>query len=53
MKALKDADFEKYIRTIHLSHVVLMKYTSRLETCPNEKKNCSIYKDLDNIRRCS
>ena len=47
LKAMKDADFEEYIRTIHLPHEVLMKYTSRLETCFNERKNCSMCKGLD------
>lgn len=44
--ALKDKDFENYIRSIHLPHEVLMKYTSRLETCFNECKNCSTCKGL-------
>lgn len=41
LKAKKDEDFETYIRKIHLSHDVLMRYTSRLETCFEECKNCS------------
>lgn len=41
LKAKKDEDFETYIRKIHLSHDVLMRYTSRLETCFKECKNCS------------
>lgn len=47
LKALKDEDFEKYIRTIKLPHEILMKYTSRLETCFNEKKNCANCKGLE------
>ena len=46
LNALKDKDFENYIKTIHLSHEVLMKYTSRLETAFNERKNCSECKGL-------
>ena len=47
IKAMKDSDFENYVRAIHLSHDVLMKYTSRLETCFNECKNCSECKGLE------
>lgn len=50
IKAMKAADFEEYIRTIHLPHEVLMKYTSRLETSFNERKNCSECKGLDNCK---
>lgn len=47
IKALKDKDFETYVRNIHLSHEVLMKYTSNLEEAFNEKKNCSNCKGLE------
>ena len=47
IKALKNVDFENYVRTIHLSHDVLMKYTSRLEECFYENMNCSNCKGLD------
>lgn len=47
IKSMKNPDFEKYIRTIHLPHDILMKYTSRLETCFNELKNCSECKGLE------
>ena len=50
LKAMKDIDFENYVRSIHLSHDVLMKYTSRLETCFNECKNCSNCKGLDQCK---
>lgn len=50
IKAMKDIDFENYIRTIHLSHDILMKYTSRLETCFNECKNCSNCKGLEHCK---
>lgn len=50
IKAMKDTDFENYVRSIHLSHDILMKYTSRLETCFNERKNCSECKGLDNCK---
>ena len=46
IKALKDKDFEDYVRTIRLPHETLMKYTSRLETCFNEKINCANCKGL-------
>ena len=41
IKVLKDKDFENYVRSIHLSHDVLMKYTSNLEVAFKEKQNCS------------
>lgn len=50
LKAIKDTDFEKYIRTIPLSHEVLMKYTSRLQECFNECKNCSECKSLEECK---
>lgn len=39
-EALKDKSFEDYVRTIHLPHDVLMKYTQRLIECCNERNNC-------------
>lgn len=39
--ALKDKDFETYIRKIKLPHEVLMKYTTRLQTCYKEYNNCN------------
>ena len=47
ISSLKNKDFEDYIRSIHLPHEELMKYTSRLETCFNECKNCSTCKGLE------
>jgi len=46
IKSLKDKEFENYIRSIHLPHETLMKYTSRLESSFNEAKNCSECKGL-------
>lgn len=48
--ALKDKEFESYIRSIHLPHDVLMKYTSRLESCFKEKKNCENCKGLNQCK---
>lgn len=45
--SLKDKEFEDYIRSIHMPIELLMKYTSRLETCFNEKKNCENCKGLE------
>jgi primosomal protein DnaI len=39
-KALKDEEFNKFVSRIKLSHDELMKYTSRLETCVSENRNC-------------
>lgn len=50
LKAKNDIDFENYIRSIHLSNEILMKYTSRLETSFNEKKNCSTCKNLESCK---
>lgn len=49
-ESLKDTEFESFIRSIHLPHEVLMKYTSRLEASFNECQNCSICKSLDNCK---
>lgn len=50
LSAKKDEDFERYLRQIHLPHEILMKYTSRLETCFNERKNCSTCKNLESCK---
>jgi len=50
VKSVKDSDFENYIRHIHLPHEVLMRYTSRLETCFEECKNCSLCKGLEHCK---
>ena len=50
LTALKDKEFESYIRSIHLPHEILMKYTSRLESCFDEKKNCESCKGLSNCK---
>ena len=50
IKAMKDPSFEEYIRRIHLPHDILMKYTSRLESCFNECKNCSQCKGLEHCK---
>lgn len=46
LEALKDKSFEDYVRTIHLPHEVLMKYTQRLVECNKEKNNCLNCKGL-------
>ena len=46
IKAMKNSLFEEYVKKIHLPHETLMKYTSRLESCFNECKNCSECKGL-------
>lgn len=50
INSIKDKDYENYIRNIHLPIEEIMKYTSRLETCFNENKNCSNCKGLDNCK---
>ena len=47
ISAIKDKEFEEYLRSIHLPIEELIKYTSRLETCFNEKVNCENCKGLD------
>ena len=47
INSIKDKEYENYIRSIHLPIEEIIKYTSRLETCFNEKKNCSNCKGLD------
>ena len=46
LEALKDKSFENYVRTIHLPHEVLMKYTQRLVECNKERNNCLNCKGL-------
>ena len=48
--SLKDKDFETFVRSIKLPHEILMKYTSRLQTCFSEKKNCASCKGLDECK---
>ena len=50
INSIKDKDYENYIRNIHLPIEEIMKYTSRLETCFNENKNCTNCKGLDNCK---
>lgn len=50
IKSLKNKEFEEYVRGIHISHEVLMKYTTRLEMCFNEKQNCSKCKGLNECK---
>jgi len=50
LDATKDSDFETYIRKIHLPKEILMNYTSRLQTCYEECKNCSICKKLEECK---
>jgi len=45
--SLKDKDFLEYVSKIKLPHDILMKYTSRLENCTLEQKNCKICKNLE------
>jgi primosomal protein DnaI len=40
IKSLKDEDFKEFIKTISLSEDDLMKYTSKLQECSSEYKNC-------------
>ena len=47
LKSLKNADFEEYVRQIHMPSEILIKYTSRLETCFNECVNCTSCKGLE------
>ena len=46
LESLKDKSFEDYVRTIHLPHEVLMKYTQRLVECNKERNNCLNCKGL-------
>ena len=50
LNALKNSEFENYIREIHLPYETLMKYTSRLEGCFKEYKNCKECKGLENCK---
>lgn len=50
LNALKNSEFENYIREIHLPHETLMKYTSRLEGCFKEYKNCKECKGLEHCK---
>ncbi len=50
LKSKNDSMFENYLRTIHLPHEILMKYTSRLETCFNECSNCSSCNGLSHCK---
>ena len=47
LESLKDKSFEDYVRTIHLPHEVLMKYTQRLVECNKERNNCLNCKGLE------
>lgn len=49
-EARKDVDFDNYLRGIHVSNEVLMRYTTRLQTSFNECKNCSTCKGIDNCK---
>ena len=46
LESLKDKSFEDYVRTIHLPHEFLMKYTQRLVECNKERNNCLNCKGL-------
>ncbi len=46
IKALKNEDFQKVISDLDLNEEVLMKYTTRLQECSNEKHNCLNCKGL-------
>ena len=46
IKALKDKDFVKVVNELDCKEEVLMKYTSRLEECANENRNCANCKGL-------
>ena len=50
LNALKDEDFSDLVKTIDLSNDELMKYTSRLDTCSKEKKNCKNCKGLSECK---
>lgn len=50
LDAKKDKDFETYIRQIHLPEEKLINYTSRIQTCFNECKNCSTCKKLEDCK---
>lgn len=45
--SLKNQDFLEYVSKIKLPHDILMKYTSRLETCVLEQNNCKTCKSLE------
>ncbi len=46
-KSMQDKKFEKYISSIKLPHEILMRYTSRLESCVFENNNCIDCKGLE------
>lgn len=50
MNSMKDKEFLEYVKNIHLPHETLMKYTSRIESCFNECKNCSECKGLSHCK---
>lgn len=49
-KSLKNKDFEIYVSKIKLPHDILMRYTSKLETCVLEENNCKTCKSLDECK---
>ena len=49
-KANKNPEFKKFTDSINLNDKILMKYTSSLMQCFNEKENCKNCKGLENCK---
>ena len=41
LAALRDENFDKFVKNINLDPDILMKYTSKLQTCCDENLNCN------------
>jgi primosomal protein DnaI len=50
IKSLKDEEFKEFVKTISLSEDDLMKYTSKLQECSGEYKNCRHCKGLSECK---
>lgn len=46
VESIKDSEFANYINSLEIPYEILMKYTSSLEDCLKEKKNCAKCKSL-------
>lgn len=49
-KENKNPEFKKFTQSINLNDKILMKYTSSLKQCFNEKENCKNCKGIENCK---
>lgn len=49
-KENKNPEFKKFTQSINLNDKILMKYTSSLKQCFNEKENCKNCKSIENCK---